>query len=618
MEKTRERTNHWIRHNHQNRIPSRWIAFDTEARKERTSDGETQTWRLGCAVRWRTDLANGNGATYEWFSNPEDFWRWVTAFCKPKTRTVVWAHNLGYDIRISQAMDVLPKLGWRLDWCNLGSQVSTMTWRSDKGTITFADLTAWLPMSLHDVGELVGIPKMKMPNAKDPAKKWREYCMNDVTILYKAVTELLDFVRSEDLGNWQPTGAGMAFATWRHKFLKHKILVHNDMDAIAAERAAMHTGRAEAWRHGTLRGDIWTELDLRQAYVHIARDTELPTKLKWHTGPISLRQYAELRTGFAVLVRCTVRTTVPAVPCYVGGRTIWPVGEFTTWLWDCEFDLLVGSAESVTIHESYVYTRAMLLGEWAQWVLDCQSQPDEKTTPVIKRYVKHSGRTLIGRLALRTAQWAVWGSNPEDESGITYVVDAETGVVQRLMHVGEQTMVEEARVEGQDSLPQITGYIMAMCRVWLWEAIAVAGYDNIAHCDTDSLLANAVGLQALRNHYGEMFTTRWQAKATYHTLTVYGPRNYRAGSDRKTAGIPKQAKELEPNVFEGEQWSSMAGDMAAGRNGSVTISYRQWRMATKDPRRLDAPGGRTRTAPVVLGQSSNVSSLVSGISTSGL
>lgn len=618
MAQTRERTNHWIRHNHQNRIPSRWVAFDTEARKEQRRDGETQTWRVGCAVRWRTDLKTGNQATFDWFKTPEDLWQWVTAFCKPKSRTVVWAHNLGYDIRIAQAMDILPKLGWRLDWCNLGSQVSTMTWRSDQGTLTFADLTAWLPMPLDEVGKLMGETKGRMPLPSAPMKEWRAYCMQDVTILYKAVCELLDFVDKEDLGNWQPTGAGMAFATWRHKFLKHKVLVHNDMNAIAAERAAMHTGRAEAWRHGTLRGDHWTELDLRQAYVHIARDTELPTKLKWHTAGLTLRQYRELRAGFCVLVRCTVRTAVPSVPCHVGGRTIWPIGEFTTWLWDCEFDMAVDSAESTVIHESYVYTRAPLLREWATWVLEVQNRDDTQASAVVRRYVKHSGRTLIGRLALRTAQWAVWGSNPEDESGISYIVDSETGQVNRLMHVGDQTLVEEARVEGQDSLPQITGYIMAVCRVWLWGAMQVAGLDNVAHVDTDSLLINSRGLVAVRQFYGDGFNRRWQPKGTYRVLTVYGPRNYRAGSERKTAGIPKRALELEPNKFTGESWSSMAGDMAVGRNGSVTITRREWEMATKDPRRLDAPGAGTGTVPIVVGQSVNSSPSVLSSAASGL
>jgi hypothetical protein len=300
------------------------------------------------------------------------------------------------------------------------------------------------------------------------------------------------------------------------------------------------------------------------------------------------------------------------VPVYHKGRTIWPAGHFSTWLWDCELDAALESGAEATIREAYVYTRAPVLSEWASWVLEIQQREQDSVSPVVQRYVKHSGRTLIGRIALRTAQWAVWGTNPENETGISYIVDEETGVVNRLMHVGDRTMIEEARVEGQDSLPQITGYIMAASRCRLWEAMGVAGFDNIAHVDTDSILANGDGVRRLRDHYGASFEDIWQPKGTYRCLTVYGPRNYRADGVRKAAGIPGRAVEPEPNKFKGETWSSMAGDLSAGSTGSVTVMFKSWEMTKKDPRRNNAPGGRGRTVPRVLDQSAKSSADVSG------
>lgn len=604
MYRSNERRSHWIGLNHQNRVPARWIAFDTEAKKKTTALGETQTWMMGCAAKWRTDLKNTPAIQVEKFDTPEELWEWVTAACKPKTRTVVWAHNLGYDIRISQAMEILPKLGWRLDWCNMGANVSTMTWRCEKGTLTFADLFSWLPMRLEDIGELVGLPKGKMPAPTDRLMSWKRYCARDVEIVVRAVKEIVSFVGTEDLGNWQPTGAGMAFATWRHKFLEHKVLVHDDEAALEAERKAMHTGRAEAWRHGRLTGDTWVECDLQQAYVRIAATTDLPTKLKWHNGAITHGQYRSLRQRFCVLGRVTVRTSVPCVPVYHRGRTIWPVGEFTTWLWDCEIDAALREADAVKFHECYVYTKAPILASWAQWVLKTQERRDDQATPAVRKWIKHSGRTLIGRIALRTSQWAVWGTNPENEAGISYQVDQDTGRTYRLMHSGDRTFREEARIEGHDSLPQVTGYIMAMCRVWLWEAISTAGFDNIAHVDTDSLHVNVRGLEALREHYGPRFLELWQLKATYDRMDVYGPRNYRGNDMRKLAGIPSRAKEVKPNTFVGESWSSMGGDMSAGRTGSVTVTAKEWKVKAYDPRRNNSPKGHTRTTPVVVDQNS--------------
>lgn len=162
-------------------------------------------------------------------------------------------------------------------------------------------------------------------------------------------------------------------------------------------------------------------------------------------------------------------------------------------------------------------------------------------------------------------------------------------------------------MEGHDSLPQVTGYIMAMCRVWLWEAIQAAGEENIAHVDTDCVIVNMDGLDAMRRHYGDRFLDMWQIKATYRDMDVYGPRNYRGDGVRKLAGIPGKATEVGRNRFVGESWSTLGGDLAQSRNGSVTLTAREWNVKAQDPRRKDSPGGLTRTVPRVVNQNSKVS-----------
>jgi hypothetical protein len=90
----------------------------------------------------------------------------------------------------------------------------------------------------------------------------------------------------------------------------------------------------------------------------------------------------------------------------------------------------------------------------------------------------------------------------------------------------------------------------------------------------------------------------WQVKATWNYMTVYGPRNLRVGRDRKVAGVPKSAKEVKPNVFTGERWRGLAGDMSAGRADAVTITPGHWEMNVEDPRRRDDPSGGGRTTAI--------------------
>lgn len=592
------RASHWIKGNHQVRIPKRWITFDTESKTEAGENEEIQTFSGGAAFRWRRGLKTGNHLEGATFAGPGELWSWVAEHCRPGQRTICVAHNLGYDVRISRALDLLPKLGFSLEWCNLDRNVSAMTWRSSQGTLILCDLFTWIPKPLFEIGNMVGLPKLRMPGNGASKEAWDTYCSRDAEIVYAAVQELVDFVERENLGNWQPTGAGMAYSTWRHKFMSHKVLVHDNVRVLDAEREAMHTGRAEAWRHGDLAGDTWHEVDLRSAYTRIASECELPAKHKFSHGPVTQAQYEDLSSIYRVLCHARVTTDKPIVPFYTGERTIWPVGTFDTWLWDVEVNELLAENQGVAILAVECYVKAAVLQDWATWTLAVTGGHTADASAVVRSWTKHSGRALIGRLSLRVPSWEMYGGNPQVDAGISYSVDYETLDIRRMMHIGDKTFMETERLEGRDSVPQITGWIMAECRIRLKWAMDAAGYDNIAHVDTDSVLVNSRGLRNMRDYYGATFKHMWQVKATWNYLTVYGPRNIRAGRDRKVAGVPKGAREIEPNVFIGEKWRGLAADMQNGRAGAVTVVPGRWEVKVDDPRRRDDPHGEGRTIAV--------------------
>lgn len=595
------RKSHWVKPNHQCRIPPRWVAFDTESFRTKYDKTEIQTWRLGAGIRWREDLKRGYAEEEAVFDNPLDFWKWVTEFCRPGKRTVAIAHNLSFDVRISGALNILPTLGWHLDWCNLDRNVSAMTWRGPNGTLVLCDLFTWIPKPLYEIGKLCDMAKLSMPNMQDTSSVWGSYCLRDARIVATAKRRILRWIRDEDLGNWQPTGAGFSYSTWRHRFMPHKVLVHDNFGVLNDERRAMHTGRAEAWRHGVLSHDTWYEVDLRNAYTRIAAECDMPTKYKFSTGAITQSQYEDLSERFRLLCVVNVSTDEPVAPFYSGQRTIWPIGQFQTTLWDVEIDNILGCGGMVDIRKAHIYTKSPCLSGWASWILDTQSRSSELIEPVIKAYAKHAGRALIGRLALKAPEWEIYGGNPAGFTGISYEVDSASGAVTRQMHVGEITLSETARNEGRDSLPQITGWIAAECRVRLWHAMLASGLDQVAHVDTDSVLVSKQGLQNMRVTYGMQFRQLWQIKRQFSSLDIYGPRCYRAGRKRTAAGIPLKAVEIERDTFTGETWHGMGKDMEDGRAGAVTVTEGRWTMKRSDPRRREAEGDASRTVAIRVG-----------------
>ena len=600
-----DRNPHWVKGNRQERIPARMVALDTESRSRRTGNAETQTWRTGCAIRWRNDLRTGDHAEGAVFNSALEMWQWIADFCHAETRTVVWAHNLSHDVRISSAMTILPTLGFRLEWCNLDRNISAMTWRSDRGTLIMADTFTWVNISAAAMAPSVGLVKFAMPKDSVNEETWNAYCMRDAQIVYRVASELVKFIRSEHLGNWQPTGAGMAYATWRHRFMGTRVLVHNDNGALEAERKAMHTGRAEAWRHGEMWGEVWTEVDMKNAYLAIARECELPRKLMFRSGAINIYQYRRLCERYRVLARCGVTTDQPSVPYHDGRRTLWPVGQFESWLWDTEIDCALEYGATVKFREVYVYACDPVLKEWAEWITTALYASDDSVPPIVKTWLKHSSRALIGRLSLRTRSWELYGANPAGETRITKITDAETGQTRRLMHVGDQTWIETDPEESHDSVPMITGWIMAECRVRLWRAMNAAGLGHIAHVDTDSLLVDAAGLAALTAALSGSLAPAWQVKGAWRRLAVHGPRHYYRGRERVISGVPVKAEETEPGKFAGEKWASFALDMTAFGDGVVTTWHDTWTAKRSDPRRRDATGVAGRTEAYEVGVSSS-------------
>jgi hypothetical protein len=531
---------------------------------------------------WRDDLKTGEQDAWLFDTDETRFWQWVIDWCSPKGRTILWFHNAGYDLRTLDAFRTLPALGYELEWCNLDSSVSVCNWRGINGTLIIADTWTWTNKGLGALQAATGIVKPRLPANDDSLKTWFARCEADVNITEAVVRDLIGFVRTQQLGNWQPSGAGMGYSTWRHKFMTHKILVHDDKDALAAEREAMHAGRAEAWWHGDAIGGPFTEWDMHMSYPQIAADCNVPTKLWAYDGKPGRKVHEWARKHFGVLARVRVTTDTPCVPARVEDRTIWPIGEFITTLWDCELDLITATGGTYEVLEQWRYVMDPALKQWAEWSINTCALSDDFITPVQRIYVKHQSRATIGRFALRHANWEHWAENPGGWCGISNLVDVSTGECSRLMHVGSRTFRETAKREGDSSTPQIPSWIMAQARVRLWWAIQAAGPQNVLHMDTDSLITNKAGSASLRAACVGGLAGHWRAKHSWPRIRVTGPRHYRTPDRKVIPGVPLSAEETRPGEFKGEVWESLALSLADGITNQVRVRERTW-----EPKRVD-------------------------------
>jgi hypothetical protein len=496
----------------------------------------------------------------------------------------------------------LPALGWAMEAHNLAPRGTWIVWKRDRATLIMVDTSSVWPVTVATIGKWFGLGRLPEPGPDAPAERWAAYCERDVLIIRTAVQAYLDWIESADLGNWQFTGAGMAFTTFRHKFMSHKLLVHADPDALAAEKRAMWTGRCEAYWHGTIGYQEVQEWDFETQYARIARDIEVPTQL---VGPVSARflQTRDVSAGhLAVLAEVTVTSDVPTVPTLHNGRIVWPVGTFRTTLWDVEIQAAVQDGATVTYHSGYLYRTTPALRDMAAWIIDGLKSPAEQCPEWRKAILKTWSRTWIGRFAMQYKTWDTWGAMPQLGAERRTVVDDIEDTTYDVMHVGHDLWREAGEVEWSQYMPAITGYIMAVARVRLWRVVQRMPPGSVMYVDTDSMIITDRFQDDIAAVTQIGIGDGLRLKSTYRGFSIMGPRQVVTGTRVRMAGVPILARQVGRHDFAGSVWESLDVAMRTGRVAAVRTSDRAWHVTGVDHRRGGRGVGWTYPIKVDIGE----------------
>jgi hypothetical protein len=580
----RDVRSHYIRKNESARVPDRYVILDAESIRERSKSGEVQTWSLACVnfITWtKTGRVQEQESRYD---TPEDLWRAVSTFTRVKRRTVLYAHNLNYDLRISQALSYLPSLGWTLQDMRLDGRGSWSRWTRQSASLLLCDSASIYPVKLAKLATEIGMVKPPLPTSDDREALFRR-CEADVRILSRAMILYLRWLKSGACGNWQMTGASQSWSHFRHSLMPYPILVHDNEDALAAERRAMHAGRAEAWKWGDIKKEKLWEYDWSNSYPRIAHDCLLPQSYFGTLAAPSIERLEALWSKYCVLADVEITTDVPCVPANHDGRTVWPVGVFQTTLWDPELRELRKANATVRVLRAWLYKRAPILKDWAQWILSSLHDSTPITPQWQKLILKHWSRSLVGRFGMRYRAWEKFATAPNQNITTSIFYNSDTGEKSELMQIGSSIFKLGEIREVSDGCPQVTSYIMSEARAKLWRVVSDVGYSRLYYMDTDSLVVSHPGHVAIQSRNGEGDYAGLRSKGTYLSARIYGPRSAIFGGTPSVAGMPRDSVEIDRSRFRGEVWRGCQESLSRGEYDRVIVSCRNFTLRNNEHRR---------------------------------
>jgi hypothetical protein len=586
---------HFIRPNEGSRYPRRIAVFDTEAYTHETKRGGRHTFRCAVAGFNQIDPVSGlsDKGDSSAFTDPAELWRWLDSKTRAKGRLIVFAHNLAYDLRIGRAFELLPELGYRLEFITLDGSKCVARWRRGNRTIVFTDTMSFLPASLEEIGRRLGVDKLPLPDQAAPMADWIERCQRDVQITRTAALRLLRWFEDNDCGNFRLTGPAQSMACYRHRFLeRYTLLAHKDEDALRAERRAAWAGRCEVFRHGQVDEPVH-EWDFELAYLHLARSLYLPVRLLGEGQPMSVRQLRALSTRRCVLAEVTMSTEQPVVPASDDGRILWPVGTFQTTLWDKEIVAAYERGAEITVERSWVYRRWPALTGWADWLLG-ELGPDGQPAESLERLLlKHWARALVGRFGMRYPLWEKVATLPDSQLELLPYADLDSDEEGAYLQAGTDWFERSGLVDAPDALPAIMGYVMSAARVQLLGLLDYAG-PHALYCDTDGLIVDDVVHHALTGvGAGRFDAAPLRHKGSYPFATLLAPRQLILGDRPRMAGVPRRAVQTADRVFEGQVWEGLAESIRRGKPNEVRVTTRRFNAKGLDRRRRHLPDGRT-------------------------
>lgn len=570
---TIDRRCHWLRRNKSSKRPETLLFLDTESNEHAQGDKTAlQTFKCGWACLARYAPYQGLKVLgWHEIKDPLEFWHVVSEFAAKYPKTYIISHNIDYDARILRAFSILPGIGWTPAYAILGESCRFFTFKADKNTIILLDNLNYWRQSLSEIGVEFGIEKMAINFKTASLEALSQYCKNDVRILIKVWDYWLKFLDEHHLGDFAITVAGQALRAFRHRFMSHKIGIHNRADAIRLERASYKGGRCEVFRVGKFKDGPYYKLDINGLYAYVMRTYKVPRKLVKVLVDVSPAYLRKLLDKYQVVADCIVETNEPLYALHSKGYNIFPTGTFRVTLTTPEIQYALDNDHLRAVGEVAIYEGAVLFERFIDYFTPLRQQYKADGDTARSAMCKLIRNSLYGKFGQRGYEQKVIGKAPLDQVSVRHWVDLETTAECWDWTYGGVVIRQEKKGEADNSFPGIASHIAAAGRLVLWDYAKLAGLENCYYADTDSLIVNQAGMDNLEDWVDPLKLGYLKLEGTTDNLEILAKKSYIFGDKRVAKGIRKNAERQADGAWKQVHFTSLKWAFRQGNLDNVTV-----------------------------------------------
>lgn len=552
------------------------VFVDTESNIEPLSPKvDRHTLWFGSAIFVRIRKEKGKEWKHEeqfYFTTGRDFWGWLEGLAVEKSRTFVYAHNWNYDAGILSLATIPSGNGWECIRYINDRPPFVLTLRRGTSTLIFVDTLNYFSSSLKVLGESIGISKLSYPSSDAPQSRWDAYNIQDTIVIKEAMLAFRSFIEENDLGNWQNTLASQAFQAFRHRFMEHRILIHDNDKVCQLERAAYYGGRSEAFFVGSHQEELFY-LDINSMYPSIMASYPVPTMIQESFGEITTEELSKIMETKLVIAEVEVDTPLPIFPVRYGGRLIFPTGTFKGVFATPEIRLGLTKGYIKNVLSGSTYTPAIVFKSYVDTLYTLRRKYEKEGNPVFSYACKILLNSLYGKFGQNGKVWDyVRQSTPDDPMEWIEQESPDVRATKYRVRLGAvQRMHKEG--ESENSFPAIAGHITSYGRVMLWTLFEQAGRENVLYCDTDSLIVTKEGFNRLQDYIDPSALGALKLETTVKDISIFGPKDYIINGKAKHKGVRATAKQLAWNIWEHDTFRTWDWLLSNGNDGYIQVEH---------------------------------------------
>lgn len=552
------------------RIPTWWIFLDTETRIATDPAVESHTFRMGWTCLWKRSAQHDTqDYTWHFWTDCDAISEYLHTTAHRTGKLIILGHNIYFDLQVIGFFSAFTRRGWKLKFLYNSHSAFILKAIRGKDTIFALSTTNWFDERLEDLGPLVGKPKLKVDFTRSSFQELKTYCRRDVEILTLIMRYYLEFISHHHLGKFSLTKASQAFTAYRYRFLQGKIRIHRDETVTELERSAFMGGRCECFFVGQPSGGPFVCLDVNSMYPFVMSRYRYPQSLVDYWENLSPADPGRYLDKFCVVSQVALSTPEPAFAVRQGDKLVFPVGEFDAYLCTEALRYALKKGYVQHIYKLAIYRSADLFSGYVNYFHPVREGYRRDKNKIMDLLCKYMENSLYGKWGQRQPFEIREEYSGEHEYFRDEILDMVTGEMITHTWLMNTHIVRYGSMEANNSFAGIAAHITENARMLLWSIIQSVGLERVLYCDTDSIIMRKEDLKYLSWKVDAYALGALKLQHTWSDLFIGGAKYYVTPDNRHIKGIPSDAVEIAPGVYEFYYWPQITYHLRHG----ITVGY---------------------------------------------